>query len=204
MKASAIFKEIAVTCSLVTLHGVIPSLLEFQYQLKQRIESFSKELQINGYSEEVIDALCRLICLVIDLNTRRSLEKQGISWVGYELEHVFYGYGHELLFSAQHAAALAAADDEEIKLYVTMLSALSPVTIPVDIPCSAQDFEHTVSCESNNEERPLDIQSSDTSFMSTEVRRYLTSLLMQHFSVGCLLLAVLWSICWFYLTGDMK
>lgn len=204
MKASAIFKEIAVTCSLVTMSGVIPSLLEFQYQLKQRIETFSKQLQLDGYSKDVTDALCRLICLVIDLNTRRNLEKQGISWVGYELEHVFYGYGHELLFSAQHAAALAAVDDEEIKLYVTMLSSLSPVPLSLNIPTPRQSYEHIATYSSESTELTVENQSVENAFRSTGIRRRISSLLIQHFSVGCLLLAVLWLICWYYLTGDMR
>jgi hypothetical protein len=204
VKASAIFKEIAVTCSLVTMSGVIPSLLEFQYQLKQRIETFSKQLQLDGYSEDVTDALCRLICLVIDLNTRRNLEKQGISWVGYELEHVFYGYGHELLFSAQHAAALAAVDDEEIKLYVTMLSSLSPVPLSLNIPDPRQSCEHIATYSSESTELPEENQFVENAFRSTGIRRRVSSLLIQHFSVGCLLLAVLWLICWYYLTGDMR
>ncbi|EKS6740515.1 hypothetical protein NTH60_004560 [Enterobacter ludwigii] len=203
VKSSAIFKEIAVMCTLLAMQGVIPSLLEIQYQLKKRIECFCEELHARGFSKEIINALCRLICLIVDLNAVRNLEKQGMSWSGYELEHVFYGYGDEQLFTARHADELSAADDVEIRRYITMLASLSPIHLPLNVSRIDETvfFGEAPTLDTDGESHAE--SSVNHASGSTIVLPHILTMLTKQLSLGALFLVLLWSVCMYYLKGEM-
>ncbi|MGQ8776512.1 hypothetical protein ACUTQ5_19365 [Serratia sp. NA_112.1] len=201
MKTLPVYDEIIATCTLVLMQGVIPSLQEYQYQLKQRIERFCGELQKKAYDDEVIDSLCRLICLVVDLNTRQSLEKQDMNWHGYELEHIFYGFSTPTLFTEQHATLLFTQKNDEIAQYARMLFAMLP------LPTSKQ----SQSLAKLNLYRAVDIHSPPVAIQNEvqdnlkiyPVRQSFWPPLFKQSFGAILALASLWAGCWYYLQGGM-
>ncbi|WP_241585930.1 MULTISPECIES: hypothetical protein [Rosenbergiella] len=130
MKYLTIFDEIIATCALVSLPAIIPSLMEYQYQLKVRIDLLCTDLKQKGYSDDVIDALCRLSCHALDLTTQRNLQQEGLSWQGYELELLFYGPGDDCFFTEQHADLLAQQTRGELTVAVGKLFCLSSFPYP--------------------------------------------------------------------------
>lgn len=200
MKTSAIFDEIVATCTLVSLRGVIPSLLEYQYQLKQRIELFCGELKQKQHSDEVLDALCRLICLVVDLNSRQNLEAQGVSWHGYELEQVFYGFSNAPLFTEQHASVLFAGKNVELIGYARSLFALSPIPLTGSPPRQSQLL---IQMNAFTPPLPEEAQSGSVVEMPVSPRPLCRSVLLKALPGVLLLLAALWSGCWYYLKGEL-
>ena len=130
MKYLTVFDEIIATCALVSLPTIIPSLMEYQYQLKYRIEILCSDLRQTGYRDDIVDALCRLSCHALDLNTQRNLQQQGLSWQGYELEYLFYGSGDDLFFTEQHAELLVDQTHGELTVAVRRLFSLSSFPYP--------------------------------------------------------------------------
>lgn len=138
MKYLTVFDEIIATCALVSLPTIIPSLMEYQYQLKYRIEILCSDLRQKGYSDDIVDALCRLSCHALDLNTQRNLQQQGLSWQGYELENLFYGSGDDPFFTEQHAELLVHQTRGELTIAVRRLFSLSSFPYPDTLRVAVQ------------------------------------------------------------------
>lgn len=199
MNTSPFFDEIVATCTLVTMRAVIPSLLEYQFQIKRRIERFCVDLQKKHCDDGDLDALCRLTCLVVDLNTRQNLEEQGMSWNGYELQHVFYGVSSDPLFSKKHAVLLFEGEDEELAYYARRLFTLSP--LPLAGSTKTQQLAQASfdmltgpsqrpTMVNNEAENVADIPPPHHSFWTPLIKQLLAIFLLN---------AALWSACWYSL-----
>ncbi|PKH20870.1 hypothetical protein CIG19_16915 [Enterobacterales bacterium CwR94] len=202
MKTTPVFDEIVATCALVAMRGVIPSLLEYQTQLRARVERFGQELADKKLSAETRDALCRLTCKVLDINTQQCLEEQDVSWRGYELEHVFYGYSQEPLYTEAHATQLFTDKSEDVVHYALLLSSLSPVLLPgSEYRQSLTLAKPAVTVVSKRAERiePVPVTEVEP---EPAPPHFWTPLLIQLFATT-LLLAGLWSACWHYLKDGM-
>ncbi|ANS44541.1 hypothetical protein [Serratia inhibens] len=201
VKTLPVYDEIIATCTLALMRGVIPSLQEYQYQLKQRIERFCDELKKKACGDEVIDALCRLTCLVADLNTRKSLEDQGMNWRGYELEHIFYGFSSHPLFTEQHATLLFRQKSDEIAQYTRMLFAMLPLSAGMPGQSLAKLNSYAVA-DALSPRAVIESESSSKPEMPPVRQPFWAPFFKQ--SLGLILvLAALWTACWFYLKGGM-
>lgn len=201
MNNNRVFNEILATCTLLIMRGIIPSLMEFQGQLKGRIEQLCLDLDAEKHETLRIDALRRLICLVIDSHARKSLEAQSISWHGYELEHAFYGYNNAPLFTEQHAITLFNTDDREIVHYALQLSTLSTGPLP-----GAKLRQSLALQQPNMKSVKAVISSKLEQEVMPETRParqdFWTPLLTQFFVVA-MLLTILWSVCRYYLWDEI-
>ncbi|SFN56410.1 hypothetical protein SAMN05216516_110105 [Izhakiella capsodis] len=199
------FDEITATLTLITIDGVIPSLLEFQYQINKRIEKLSDALRMHGHNEQSVDALQRLICLVIDIQTKKNLMPQGIKWDGYELEHIFYGYNNEILFDRSHAAAVFNIETFEIAHYAVQLITLAPIQFN---DRKIQQMYMSTADALNGYADPNYVQGSECETTiskqeisyeeTTEKCRFWLPFLAQ-ISASILLLIILWLSCWYFL-----
>lgn len=197
-KNNDVFTEILATCTLVAMRGIVPSLLTFQCQLKQRIVQFCQGLEAEKQDAKTVDALRRLICLVVDIHARQGLEAQRMSWHGYELEKVFYGQNDAPLLTEQHAITLFNAKDEAIIHYALQLFALSPVPLPGDgLRPSLKSASPDVRVE--NLVQPAELAQS---FEPAPRRDFSVPILAQFLMVSTLL-ALLWLICRHYLMGGI-
>lgn len=203
------FDEIITTLTLVTTHGVIPSLLEFQYQIIQRVEKLSGSLKMHGHNEQSVDALQRLICLVIDIQTKKTLTPQGVKWEGYELEHVFYGYSDALLFDRDHAAAIFNSGIPEITHYAVQLITLAPIQFNdrqiQQMYMSTMDALNGYANTCYVQERNYvdTISKQEISYEeTTEKCRFWPPFLIQ-VSVSIVILIMLWLSCWHFLRDSI-
>ncbi len=208
MKTSPKFEEIVAICMLVSMRGVIPSLLEYQYQIKHRVEGLFEELKKKSYSSDALDALCRLICLVVDLNTRHCLEEQGIRWYGYELEHVFYGFGSEQLFTERHAKLLFTCESDELADYTRLLFTLSPMPLPgskLNLPrASIVPEEEDASFIALEEAGTGETCAAEEQKEAVKpLRAFFRPAFFIQLFAAVALLACLWAGCWFYLKDGM-
>ncbi|WON77472.1 hypothetical protein [Serratia sp. UGAL515B_01] len=201
MNNSRVFNEILATCTLIIMRGIVPSLTEFQGQLKDRIEQLCLDLEEEKHSLQKIDALRRLTCLVLDAHARKNFGAQSISWHGYELEHAFYGYNNGTLFTEQHAIALFNNDDEVITHYALQLATLSPVPLPGSQLRQSLAFQLP-----NVKPVPTIVPPKLEPIVTPETRParrdFWPSLLTQLFVVA-ILLTVLWSVCRYFLLDGM-
>ncbi|WP_431224264.1 hypothetical protein ACQ86O_04335 [Serratia sp. L9] len=194
-----VFTEILATCTLVAMRGIIPSLLAFQDQLKQRIEQFCQGLEAEKQDARTIDALRRLICLVVDIHARQGLEAQRMSWHSYELEHVFYGRNDSPLLTEQHVVMLFNAKDKAITHYALQLFALSPVPLPGDELRPSLELANPDVVVGN----PIQPAEVAQSFEPAPRRDHGVPVLAQFLMISTVL-ALLWFICRQYLMGGYK
>lgn len=193
-----VFTEILATCTLVSMRGIIPSLLTFQDQLKHRIEQFCQGLEAEKQDAKTVDAIRRLICLVVDIHVRQGLEAQRLSWYGYELEQVFYGRDDSPTLTEQHVAMLFNAEDKAITHYALQLFVLSPVPLPGDkLRPSLKLANPEVML--GNSVQPAEVAQS---VEPAPRRDYGVSIFAQFLMISTVL-ALLWFICRQYLMGEL-
>lgn len=123
---SVYFDNLIISCSLIRNKGVVPSLLEFRNQLQINIQNLIDELKNKHYSETLIDAFCRLTCVVLDTNINKTLAAVNMHWFGYELTTLFYGYDEQKKLTAAHQELLFSTKNSEIAYYSNILFAMSP------------------------------------------------------------------------------
>lgn len=193
MKSRALFQEIITTCALANLQGVVPSLLEYQNQLRWRIEQFCQVLADTGIDIAAVDAMRRLLCTVVDSNSQ-LFEQQGISWSGYELEHLFYGYQSTPLFTTSHYQLLFNSSQPEVSDYARQLYGISLRQLPGNA--------ELLPIYSPPSPSPLPMPIAAAPVVSepaiSQPDRYWARCRLQLVVVG-LLLASLWGICWYCL-----
>lgn len=197
---SRVFNDILATCTLVAMHGIIPSLLAFQSQLRQNIEQFCLGLEAGKQDAKTIDALRRLVCRVVDLNIRQGLEAQGMSWYGYELEQVLYGYNDEPLLTEQHAITLFNANNQEIIHYALQLFALSPMPLP------GAELRPSLTLQKPEVRTVKPVQpvkpAQTVEPLSRRPQSKLWLSMVAQLGVVSILLALLWFICRYYLMRE--
>jgi hypothetical protein len=126
VNSSAYFDHLILSCSIIRNKGVIPSLIEFRNQLEINIQGLVDELKNKHYSETLIDAFCRLTCLVLDANIDNTLTAANMHWRGYELISVFYGLHGSEHFTSEHEELLICTKNSEISYYAKVLFSMSP------------------------------------------------------------------------------
>ncbi|WP_241627636.1 hypothetical protein [Rosenbergiella epipactidis] len=197
MKNTTVFDEIITTCALISLPAVIPSLMEYQYKLKNRIEMLCNDLRQRGYSEDIIDALCRLSCHALDLNTHRNLPLQGLSWQGYELESLFYGSGDDPFFTEHHAALLVDQLQGELVVAVRRLFSLSSFPYP-ETPSFSVTPPHT-GIDELSASTSLSLDNIETYSHATTLLRHPILWSAKTFIPIITGLIAVWLGCYFYL-----
>lgn len=123
---SAYFDNLIISCSLIGNKAVVPSLLEFRNHLQLNIQKLIDELKNKHYSETLVDAFCRLTCVVLDTNINKMLAAVNMRWLGYELATLFYGTDQQKKFTTDHEALLLSTKNSEIATYANILFAMSP------------------------------------------------------------------------------
>lgn len=126
MNNSAYFDNLIISLSLIRNKSVIPSLLDFQTKLQENIQNLIDEFRNKHYCETLIDAFCRLTCLVLDSNIENILAASQMHWRGYELKAIFYQYDEQQFFTTLHEERLLTTQNSEIGFYSKILLAMSP------------------------------------------------------------------------------
>lgn len=122
---STYFDNLILSCLLIRNKGVIPSLMEFRNQLEINIKGLIDELKNKHYSETLIDAFCRLTCVVLDENINNTLAGANMHWRGYELISLFYGFDESVNFTNEQEDLLLSTQNTEISYYAKVLFAMS-------------------------------------------------------------------------------
>ncbi|MEB5973378.1 hypothetical protein ACWXWB_14015 [Pantoea dispersa] len=193
--------ELIASCTLLNMRGIIPSQLDLQQQLQQKITCYSRYLADKGYPVAEVNALHRLMCRVIDRAATGCLAAQGLSWNSYQLAPGFYGHYETDIYRYAHSQLLLGSANEEINGAALTLYTLSPQPLPgsAQLPVCARQVAPV---EADAEEmaaidEPVSVQAADTNAV-WRWRRPLFQLL-----ISGLLLGLLWYGCRTLLSGGL-
>lgn len=95
VNAEVIFNRILTIDTLIKFNAVIPSLADLQLKLVNLLELLINELAQQGYEDDDLNALLRLMCRHLDRSAEKNSSESHLSWQGYSLETYFFGYNAE-------------------------------------------------------------------------------------------------------------
>ncbi|PIJ49603.1 hypothetical protein BL250_11885 [Erwinia sp. OLTSP20] len=197
--------EIIAIHSLISMSGIVPSLLNLQEKLIDITEDFC---QSTGYDVKITDAIRRLISVVMDTEIRNSLACGNLKWNGYELTHFFYGHNEDKIFRTEHAGILFNKNKPEVAFCALRLITLCPTLSAskelqkIYIPLTEELNKKTHSLATHTQIKSIDQEPNISYEEIIEKYTFWTPFLAQ-LSVCALILIVLWACCRTFLQGGL-